>query len=322
MKRTAFDSYHPCIAAVYFAVVLVSCMAAFHPVLVGLSLVAGFAASVRLRGARSALLSVRWQLPLLVIIALANPIFSPSGSTLLVVAGPFPIYAESLAYGACMGAMLVAAMLWFSNAAQVMSSDKTAALLGARLPVVGLMITMVMRLVPQFVRRGEAIGAAAAATTAAGSANTAPPLFARPTSQMSHRRQAQKVQTAQTDQKPPANNALAARVRQISVLMGWGMEDSLEMSDAMRARGWGASRKRTTYQRVRFGVMDAALLAIVIACAVCLAVCGAVACGQAAFYPVIVMGQTWWLAAGVYLVVLAIPVVLEVIEWLTWRSNS
>ena len=30
-----------------------------------------------------------------------------------------------------------------------------------------------------------------------------------------------------------------SRLRASSVLMGWGMEDSLERADAMRSRGWG-----------------------------------------------------------------------------------
>ena len=35
-------------------------------------------------------------------------------------------------------------------------------------------------------------------------------------------------------------------VRSASVLMGWGMEDSIETADSMRARGYGA-RKRTAF---------------------------------------------------------------------------
>ena len=44
--------------------------------------------------------------------------------------------------------------------------------------------------------------------------------------------------------------------------MGWSMEDSLEAADSMRCRGWGATRKRTTFQRQRFRTRDGALLAV------------------------------------------------------------
>ena len=40
------------------------------------------------------------------------------------------------------------------------------------------------------------------------------------------------------------------------------MEDSLEAADSMRCRGWGATRKRTTFQRQRFRTRDGALLAV------------------------------------------------------------
>ena len=50
------------------------------------------------------------------------------------------------------------------------------------------------------------------------------------------------------------------RLRASSVLMGWGMEDSLERADAMRSRGWGAASRRTTYARYRLARGDAAAL--------------------------------------------------------------
>ena len=91
-----------------------------------------------------------------------------------------------------------------------MNSANTMALFGNVLPIVSLMVSQVMRLVPQFVARGRGIAAAQDAVSAA-----AP--------------QTKRQQTA-------------GRLRIVSVLMGWGMEDGIERSDAMRAQGLTAAR--------------------------------------------------------------------------------
>ncbi len=66
--------------------------------------------------------------------------------------------------------------------------------------------------------------------------------------------------------------------------MGWAMEDSLEAADAMRARGWGAPARRTTYVRHRFTSRDATGLVLVAAFgALCIAV--AWRSSSFAFYP-------------------------------------
>ena len=308
MKAGAFEGLHPVIPAVYFAFVLVFCMAAFNPCLIVLSLAAGLVANIRLRGWPAVARTLRWQIPLFALVALLNPLVSASGSTLLVVLGPFPIYAESLLYGVCMGAMMVAAMLWFSNAAQMMGSDRVSSLLGARLPQVGLMISMVMRLVPQFVRRGAVIGGCAQAATASASANQGVGVFGEaPTARF-------------TSEAPaPSDHKFAARVRQLSVLMGWSMEDALETANAMRARAWGATVARTTYERLSFGIVDAAVLIVVVALAACAMFFAVLTCAQSAFYPLFVMSPWWPAAVLSYVLVLALPAIGEVRTWLAWR---
>ena len=111
------------------------------------------------------------------------------------------------------------------------------ALLGNAVPVIALMISMCMRLIPQFLRRGRTVLAVQDAIDVPGRAPTDP---------------------------------VRSRLRASSVLMGWGMEDSLERAAAMRSRGWGAATRRTTYARYRLGRSDVAAL-------VGLALCGAAA---------------------------------------------
>ena len=98
-----------------------------------------------------------WQAPLVLILAIANPLFVSAGSTELFRIGLHAVYLEALCYGLCQGLMLVNVLLAFSIAARVVSSDKVLCVLGNATPTLAFMISITMRLVPQFVRRGKAI---------------------------------------------------------------------------------------------------------------------------------------------------------------------
>ena len=123
-RHIAFDACHACVPAALFAAILLLTMFAVQPVLVALSLTGALAFSALARGPRATLLGLRWQLPMLALVCLANPLFSASGSTLLVRFGPVCVYAESLAYGAVMGALMVSVVVWFEDAAAVLTQDR------------------------------------------------------------------------------------------------------------------------------------------------------------------------------------------------------
>ncbi len=163
---TIFDRYHPAVALIYCGVLLAFSMAAMHPVYL-LATFAGLVAyNAVLRGAKSALSGMLWQAPLVLILAIANPLFVSAGSTELFRIGLHAVYLEALCYGLCQGLMLVNVLLAFSIAARVVSSDKVLCVLGNATPTLALMISMTMRLVPQFVRRGKAIADTQKACTA------------------------------------------------------------------------------------------------------------------------------------------------------------
>ncbi len=285
MKPTALDIFHPAVQGCYFAAVLVLSMVAFQPVCILISLSAGFAYSVFLRGWRASGRSLLWQVPLMLVIMVVNPLFSASGSTELFRIGVRAVYLESLVYGMCMGALLVSVVLWFSNASRVLTMDKVMALFGNGAPTIALMLSMAARLVPQFVRRGIEIDTVQRACSGA-----------RPRS---------------------ARERTSSRIRLSSVLMGWGMEDSLEAADAMRARGWGSSRRRTVYSRYRFRTADAIALAIVIAFVAVSAFLVWIACAQFTFYPKLSTLALWW-GYVPYAVFLLLPMGLQLAEEIRW----
>ena len=287
MNRNPFATYHPTVAFVFLACAIVISMAALQPVFVALSFLGALACSVVCRGARATAGSFVWIVPLWLVVAIANPLFSASGSTEILRIGVRAVYAESLVYGACSGGMLASVFLWFSSYAACMNSANTMALFGNVLPIVSLMVSQVMRLVPQFVARGRGIAAAQDAVSAA-----AP--------------QTKRQQTA-------------GRLRIVSVLMGWGMEDGIERSDAMRARGYDCGARRTTYKRYRFGRADASVLAAIVVLAAIAGACAAAVCLRFSFYPTLSGWGAWW-AYLPYALLMAVPSALRFKEWLLWRS--
>lgn len=258
--RPAFSTYHPVVPAVFVALTLALTMFSMQPVLIALSFAGGFTYGCAVRGLRRTLVALRWQLPLIAIVAVLNPLFSASGSTELFRLGGRAVYFESLVYGACMGGLFMAAVLWFEAVASMLSYDKVMALFGNAAPVLALMISMCMRLIPQFVRRGRSIFAVQDAVDVPGRSR---------------------------------GDAVHERLRASSVLMGWSMEDSLERADAMRARGWGVGR-RTTYTRYRFRRVDAAALAAIVAGGVLIVAIAVQATGQFTFYPRLSTPVMWW----------------------------
>lgn len=259
-RSTAFDACHAAVPATLFAGVAALSMLAVHPVLVTLSLSGALAFSLVARGAAATVRGLAWQLPLLVLVCLLNPFFSASGSTLLLKVGPRSVYLESLAYGATMGALLVATVLWFEDAAAVLTQDRLLALAGRRARSVPLVASMAAQLVPQMLGRARAVRAAARACTAAGP-------------------------------RPPARDEL---LRTSTMLLSWSLEDSLERADAMRARGWESGSPRTRYRPERFRARDAVAVAG-IAALLALGAAGAwAACSSWEFYPRMSGLAPWW----------------------------
>ena len=287
MNRNPFATYHPAVAFVFLACAIVISMAALQPVFVALSFLGALACSVVCRGARATAGSFVWIVPLWLVVAIANPLFSASGSTEILRIGVRAVYVESLVYGACSGGMLASVFLWFSSYAACMNSANTMALFGNVLPIVSLMVSQVMRLVPQFVARGRGIAAAQDAVSAAAL-------------------QTKRQQTA-------------GRLRIVSVLMGWGMEDGIERSDAMRARGYDCGARRTTYKRYRFGRADASVLAAIVVLAAVAGACAAAVCLRFSFYPTLSGWGAWWVYLP-YALLMVVPSALRFKEWLLWRS--
>ena len=281
-----FNTYHPAVAFAYLACAIVFSMAVMQPAFVALSLVGAVVCSCVTRGGGRTVRMLGGVALLMCVVAAANMVFVSSGSTELFRIGARAFYLESLIYGLCSGCMLASVLLWFASYAACMGSDASMALFGRVAPTVTLMVSQVLRLVPQFVSRGRSIVASQGAVTSA---------------------------EART-----RRDAASDRLRAVSVLAGWGMEDGLVRSDAMRARGYGCGVRRTTYKRYRIRRADAAALAAILVLAVASVPGAWAAVSQFSSYPVLAGFAPWW-AYVPYALFMLVPPVLAFKEWLQWR---
>ena len=285
--RNVFSAYHPAVGFFYLVAAIAFCMSAFHPVYVALSLVGALVCSLVVRGTRRTLKTAGIAIPLALCIIVANTLLSAAGSTELFAVAGRAFYAEAAGFGATMGTMFVGMLLWFSCYAAIMDSEATGALMGAALPTVSLMVTQVVGLVPQFLRRGAMIQSAQKANAAAESPS----------------------------KKPSVTRALNT----LSTLMSWGMEEGIVRADSMRARGYGCQPHRTRYRKQRFGLRDGVILAALLILAVVNAALAALACGQFSFYPTMSELVVWW-GYVPYILMMALPFFLYLREVLLWRS--
>jgi energy-coupling factor transport system permease protein len=280
------DAWHPSIALLLFASLLILTMAAFEPVCAALALGGAFLYGVCTRGVRESLRPLVWQLPLLAIVCLINPLFTGLGSTQLCVVLGRAVYVESLVFGATMGSMLVAVLAWCSTLGAQLGSDAARYAIARPLPLVALMLSMSMRLVALFVRRGKSMDDTQTACTAAYA--HASPL-----------------------------TSLAWRGRLLTALVGWGLEDSFDLSDSIIARGWASQARRSSYGRRSLRWRDAVALACV---GVLVALdAGALVriCSAWHFYPTL-SGLSTPLAYLPHALVMALPTLAVLADRLAW----
>lgn len=282
VEHTAFATAHPAVPALYVVLTFALVMASMQPVLIGLALAGGIAYGCVAHGPRTVWDDLRWQVPLIVLVAVVNPLFASQGTTVVWWLGTRPIYLESLCFGLAMGGVFVSSVVWFRAAASLLPMDRVMFLLGNFAPVITLMVSMSMRLIPRFVRQGRVVAAVHDVAL------------------------------------PAASDRAGTRMRLTSALMGWGMENSLETADAMRARGWGAAARRTTYVRFRWRRRDAVLMLIIaVAGALCVWIAWR-ATSAYAFYPMVTPLVFWW-GYVPYAAWMMVPAVLLVCEQRWWR---
>ncbi len=284
----AFSKRHPAVNFLFFAGAIGASVMIQHPAYLLVGIITGAAYYLLLNGKKG------WKmilglLPLFLFLTAINPLFNTYGVTILFCVFGRPYTLEALCYGAALGGVFVAMLLWFGCYNKVLTSDKFTSLFGNLIPAISLLLVMVFRMVPNLMRKASQITGA--------------------------RKSIGKGAAEQSTTKEKLSDGMTV----LSSLTNWALEGSVVTGDSMRARGYGTA-KRSNFMIYRMKTDD---WAIVAAIPVLLTLVITAACfGQmaAAFTPEIQIAPVSW---GIipYAAYLLIPTVLHIKEAIQWHIS-
>ena len=266
MNYDAFSKRHPLINFVFFIGAIGCGVVIQHPAYLLIGILCGATYYLLLNGKKGGNM-VLGMLPMFLILTAINPLFNTYGDTVLCHVFGRPYTLEALIYGAAIASVFVVMMLWFGCYNKVLTSDKFTSLFGNLIPALSLLLVMVLRMIPNLIRKGQQfIGARKSIGKGTGEA-------------------------ASTKEK------LTDGMTVLGALTSWALEGSVVTADSMRSRGYG-STKRTSFMLYRMTGLDIALLVIqilLIGVVIVFAVCGST---TATFTPVFILhplpGSTRW----------------------------
>ena len=251
-----FSRYHPVVNLIFYLLVLGTTM---FQMSVGLVFISLFSAVVyyfmlkKTEGLKYCAVVVG----IIIVSAIINPLFSHKGGTLLfyLFTGN-PVTLESIIYGLISAIIIGAMLLWFSTFNQVMGVERILGAIGKVLPNVSLLITMIMRFIPQYTRHQRKVSMV---------------------NKVNKRNYDEKINLLNRE-KTEKENVIEARKRQkkkngidkiidsikegsrtFSITTTWALENSIYTADSMKARGFGTGR-RTNYSNYKFQKRDYLLM--------------------------------------------------------------
>ena len=284
-----FGTLHPAVSMCYFVCVIGLTLACPHVVTVLLSLLGGAMFNLALRGGKAFGRTMRFVLPMFLIVCVGNPLVNHRGVTMLFLLFDQWITLEAIVYGVVTACSLAAIILWFGCYQEVMTSDKFLYLFGKIAPATALLITSALRFIPQMQQNAAQI---------------------------------KESRAMLQDNSPRLFQKLAHAVQNLSALLGMSMENAVETADSMKVRGFGA-RRRTTFHLFRFDARDARTLALMLTlCGICI-VARCYGHGYMEYYPritALTMGASSMTMFILFAALMLLPSILEAKEAVVWRS--
>lgn len=283
-----FGTLHPAVSMCYFVCVIGLTLACPHVVTVLLSLLGSTLFNLALRGRKAFGRTMRFVLPMFLLVCIGNPLVNHRGVTMLCLLFNQWITLEAIVYGVVTACSLAAIILWFGCYQEVMTSDKFLYLFGKIAPATALLITSALRFIPQMQQNAAQI---------------------------------KQSRAMLQDNSPRLFQKLAHAIQNLSALLGMSMENAVQTADSMKARGYGV-RRRTTFHLFVFDSRDAAVLGLILALTGICALGRVFGHGTMEFYPrmdAVFTGVSGTVLYIAFAVLALFPSILEVKEKLTWR---
>lgn len=289
-EGSRFSGSHPLVNLIYYGFVIGITMFTVDPYFLALTLVGAWVYSALLRGRAAHKINVLFALPVLVFTTIVNGFFNHNGDTVLFFIRNNRITMEAFCYGIASAALFSAIIIWFVSFNVVMTSEKLIFIFGKAAPVLGLTLSMIFRFIPLLRERFK------------------------------------EIRMGQQCMGRTAEGGLVARTRQltkeVSILISWSLEASIETADSMEARGYGL-KGRTSFTLFKMTASDKRLLALITVLGVISTVGAFLKKTQILYYPVVVMGS-WDLMKAVTFVafgaLIFVPIIFDYLGEKRWQQ--
>ena len=159
MRSDAFSKRHPAVNFAFFLGAICSAVIIQHPAYLAVGIVSGSCYYLLLHR-RKGLRNILSMLPLFLVLTLINPLFNRYGERVLFWYFGRPYTWEALLYGMAISGIFLEMLLWFGCYNAVLTSDKFTSLFGNVIPALSLLLVMVLRLIPNFLRKATQIAGA------------------------------------------------------------------------------------------------------------------------------------------------------------------
>lgn len=287
-----FKTYHPIVNFTYFALVIGFSMFFMHPVCLGISFLSSLIYAVVLKGKKALKTNIVYILPLMIAMAIINPLFNHEGATILCYfSDSNPLTLESVIYGFAAAVMVASVIGWFSCFNEIMTGDKFIYLFGRIIPSLSLVLSMTLRFVPKF------------------------------TAHLKEVRNAQKCIG-----RDISNGNIIRRARNgltiLSIMITWALENSVDTADSMKSRGYGLEG-RSSFSIFRFDRRDAKAFICIMALGIYVFTGYIFDVTDIYYFPV--MGNLYTGIYGLsvytaYLMLCLLPVIIEAKEAARWNA--
>ena len=222
-----FENFNPTILFIYYVSAIIPFMVIMDPLLSAAALLAGLV-RIGIRERRIPVRRIVLALAVTAVMTVMNALISHNGTVELFFINGRAITLEAVRYGAVTGLMMSAAIVWFSALSNAVTGEKIMIML-RRMPKTALMISMVMRLIPRYVKRYR------------------------------------KTETAIRINEASADTGRTAGMLRISsAVFTWALENSMDTADVMIMRGFDSGIRRVSGQSLhrRDVILAAVLLAL------------------------------------------------------------
>lgn len=286
--RDILNAYNPKISFAYFMLIVILSMIFINPFILVMGFTGAIAYTLLVEG-KSIIRRLVLYIPLFILIATLNPLFSTHGNTVLFTyLGGRRFTYEALINGICVASFCITVFLWFGRYSKVIQKDKLMYIFGKIFPAISMVLITGLRFIPDLVSKTKKVEAGRYGIG-----------------------------------KHKNDSRIREGMQTVLVMTTWALENAGTTSDSMRGRGYGLG-KRTCFSDYRMRGKDICLLIIMVITTSAIVVCSIGNEISCSFYPSFYTPEVNLRVAIVYLAYLILyftPFILNLREEIRWNNT-